>query len=200
MRMPGFNPLDRKTVMRFRSLYPSGASLLVLLGTGLFLLSREPGTLGWGAHPGTPGDWVCLTDPEVGSSFHSFQAGQVLGPLVAQALPRLSRPLADRCRRIPLEGGTEICLGRVSGSDERGCVVSALPERCRYLMGMPINVNRAAEEELELLPGIGPRLARRIVQVRESIGLFSSPEEFLRVPGIGGKLVERVEGRICFDF
>lgn len=184
--------------MQFRSLCPSGAFLLVLLGTVLFLLSREPGTLGRGTHPGTPSDWVCLTDPEVGSSFHSFQSGQVLGPLVAQALPRLSRPLADRCRRIPLERGTEICLGRVSGSDERGCVVSPLPERCRYLMGMPVNVNRAAEQELELLPGIGPQLARRIVQVRESIGLFSSPEEFLRVPGIGKKLVEKMRGRVCF--
>ena len=186
--------------MQFRSLYPNGAFLLVLLGTVLFLLSREPGHLGRGTHRDAPDDWVCLTDPEAGSSFYSFQAGQVLGPLVAKEMPRLSRTLADRCRRIPLEGGTEIRLGRVSGSDERGCVVSPLPERCRYLLGMPLNVNRAEEEELELLPGIGPRLAKRIVEVREAVGLFSSPEELLRVPGIGGKLVERMRGRICFDF
>jgi competence ComEA-like helix-hairpin-helix protein len=184
--------------MRFRGLYPSGAFLLVLLGTVLFLLSREPGHFGWGTHRVAPAEWVCLTDPEVGSSFHSFQAGQVLGALVAKELPRLSEPLADRCRRIPLEGGTEIRLGRVSGSDERGCVVSPLPERCRYLLGMPLNVNRAGEEELKLLPGIGPRLARRIVEAREAVGLFSSPEEFLRVPGIGKKLVEKIQGRMCF--
>ena len=184
--------------MQYRGLYPSGAFLLVLLGTVLVLLSREPGRFGRGTHGFAPGDWVCLTDPEVGSSFHSFQAGQALGPLVAQALPRLSERLADRCRRIPVEGGTEVLLGRVSGSDERGCVVSPLPERCRYLLGMPLNVNRAGEGELELLPGIGPRLSRRIVEVRESIGLFSSPEELLRVPGIGEKLVGRMRGRVCF--
>ena len=184
--------------MRFRGLYPSGAFLLVLLGTVLFLLSREPGHFGWGTDPAVPGDWVCLTDPEAGSSFHFFQAGQVLGPLVAKELPRLSEPLADRCRRMPLEGGTEIRLGWVSGFEERGCVVSPLPERCRYLLGMPLNVNRAGEEELELLPGIGPRLARRIVEAREAVGLFSSFEEFLRVPGIGGKLVEKMRGRVCF--
>ena len=184
--------------MYFRGLYPSGAFLLVLIGTVLFLLSREPGHFGRGTHRAAPGDWVCLTDPEVGSSFHSFQAGQMLGPLVAKERPRLSRPLADRCRGIPLEGGTEIRLGRVSGSDERGCVVSPLPERCRYLLGMPLNVNRAGEEELELLSGIGPRLARRIVEAREAVGLFSSPEELLRVRGIGKKLVGRMRGRICF--
>jgi len=184
--------------MRFRGLHPSGAFLLVLLGTVLFLLSREAGHFGRGTHRTVPGGWVCLTGPEIGSSYHSFQAGQVLGPFVAQALPRLSEPLADRCRGILLEGGTEIRLERVLGSDERGCVVSSLPEQCRYLLGMPLNVNRAGEEELKLLPGIGPRLARRIVEVRESIGRYSSPEELLRVPGIGGKLVGRMRGRVCF--
>ena len=132
--------------MQFRGLHPSGAFLLVLVGTALFLLSREPGRLGWGTHRVAPGDWVCLTDPDFGSSFHSFQVGQALGPFVAHALPWLSEPLADRCRRIPLEGGTEIRLERISGSDERDCVVSPLPERCRYLLGMPLNVNRAGEE------------------------------------------------------
>ena len=184
--------------MYFRGLYPTGAFLLVLLGTGLLLLSRETGALGRGTNPVAPTDWVCLTDPGDGSSFHSFQAGQALGPLVTKELPRLSEPLAERCRRMPLEGGTEIRLGRVSGSDERGCVVSPLPERCRYLLGMPLNVNRAGEEELKLLPGIGPRLARMIVEAREAVGLFSSPEEFLRVPGIGKKLVEKIQGRMCF--
>jgi len=184
--------------MRFDGLYPSGAFLLLLVGTVLFLLSRETGALGRGTYAAGPRDWVCLTDPEAGSSFHSFQTGQVLGPVVAKELPRLSEPLADRCRRMPLEGGTEIRIGRVSGSDERGCVVSPLPERCRYLLGMPLNVNRAGEEELELLPGIGPRLARRIVEVRESMGRYSSPEDFLGVPGIGKKLVGRMQGRVCF--
>lgn len=186
--------------MQFRGLYPSGAFLLVLLGTLLFLLSRELGPFGQGTHRVVPGDWVCLTDPEAGSRFHSFQDGQALGPLVAKELPLLSGRLADRCRRIPLEAGTEIRLGRVSGSDERGCVVSPLPERCRYLLGMPLNVNRAGTEELELLPGIGPRLATRIVEVRASIGRFSSPEEFLRVPGIGSKFLQKMQGRISFEF
>ena len=67
--------------MQLRSFYPSGAFLLVLLGMVLFLLSREPGDFGRGTHPAEPGDWVCLTDPEAGSSFHFFRAGQVLGPL-----------------------------------------------------------------------------------------------------------------------
>ena len=91
--------------MQFRGLYPSGAFLLVLIGTVLFLLSREPGHFGWGTHPVAPHDWVCLTDPEVGSSFHSFQAGQMLGPLVAKELPRLSQSACGPVPANPPGGG-----------------------------------------------------------------------------------------------
>jgi len=184
--------------MRLRGLYPSGVFLLVLLGVVLFLLSRELGPSGRGAVCVAPSGWVCLTVPEVGSRFHSFQAGQVLGSLVAKELPGLSGLLADRCRRMPLETGTEILLATGPESRERGCVVSPLPERCRYLLGMQINVNRAGEDELALLPGIGPNLAKRILEVRESIGYFSSPSEILEVPGIGKKLLQKMQERICF--
>jgi competence ComEA-like helix-hairpin-helix protein len=184
--------------MQFRGLYPGGAFLPVLLGVVLVLLSRELAPLGRGAVPVVPGGWVCLTDPEVGSRFHSFQAGELLGSLVSKELPGLSGLLADRCKGIPLETGTEIRLVKGPGSRERGCVVAPLPEQCRYLLGMPINVNRAGEEELALLPGIGPNLARRMIEVRESVGSFSSPEEILHVPGIGKKLLQKIQGRICF--
>lgn len=184
--------------MRLRGLYPSGAILLVLVGTALFLLNRETGHSGWGVQQEAPHYWVRLTAPEVGSHFFPVRTGQELGSLVAGELPRLSERLADRCRRMPLEGGTEIRLERDPGSDERGCVVSPLPERCRYLLGMPLNVNRADREELELLPGIGPRLAGSIVDVRESSGPFSSLEELLRVTGIGENLAGKMKGRVCF--
>ena len=55
-----------------------------------------------------------------------------------------------------------------------------------------IDLNRAPESELMLLPGIGPRLAERIVQDREINGAFGSPEELQRVSGIGPRTVERV--------
>lgn len=185
--------------MQFRGIFPSAVFLLVLVGTLLFLLSRELGFFGRGSHPVAPGHWVFLTDPEFGSSFHSFRVGQALGPLVAMELPRLSHLLDERCRQIALEAGTEIRFYSEPGTKERSCVVFPLSEQCRYLLGMPLNVNRAGEEELKLLPGIGPKLAGRILEVRESVGGFSSAEELLRVPGIGKKLLQKMQGRMCFD-
>jgi competence ComEA-like helix-hairpin-helix protein len=53
------------------------------------------------------------------------------------------------------------------------------------LSSQRVDVNRASVAELTKLPGIGPRLAERIVRYRLQHGPFRSPEELLRVRGIG---------------
>jgi comEA protein len=50
-----------------------------------------------------------------------------------------------------------------------------------------INLNAATRYELTKLPGIGPKLAERIVEYRDAHGSFSFPEEIMRVKGIGDK-------------
>jgi len=55
----------------------------------------------------------------------------------------------------------------------------------------PININTAAEAQLEDLPGIGPTLAAAIVAERERNGPFRSPDDLTRVHGIGaGRLAQ----------
>lgn len=58
--------------------------------------------------------------------------------------------------------------------------------------GLRIDVNSAEEAQLDLLPGIGPRLAARIVEERSAEGSFTSLDELMRVPGLGPRLVERL--------
>ena len=41
------------------------------------------------------------------------------------------------------------------------------------------------EAELAQLPGVGPSLARRIVEFRVEHGAFDSPQQLLDVPGVG---------------
>lgn len=48
-----------------------------------------------------------------------------------------------------------------------------------------VAINSASAADLETLPGVGPVLARRIVEHRESHGPFRAPEDLLDVPGIG---------------
>lgn len=53
-----------------------------------------------------------------------------------------------------------------------------------------VNLNTADIAALDTLPRIGPAMAERIVQWRESNGRFTSVEDLLAVPGIGDKMLE----------
>jgi competence ComEA-like helix-hairpin-helix protein len=52
-----------------------------------------------------------------------------------------------------------------------------------------IDINQAGDQEFALMPGIGPVLARRIVEDRRLNGRFASLDDLTRVRGIGEKTV-----------
>jgi competence protein ComEA len=66
----------------------------------------------------------------------------------------------------------------------------------RNLPGAPVDVNRATEEELISLKGIGPVLAKSIVEYRRKNGPFKNVEELVRVRGIGLKKLEGFRDRV----
>ncbi len=52
-----------------------------------------------------------------------------------------------------------------------------------------IDLNNADQAELETLPRIGPAIAQRIIEWRETNGRFGSVDDLLAVSGIGEKLL-----------
>ena len=50
-----------------------------------------------------------------------------------------------------------------------------------------VNLNTATQTELESLPGIGSKVAARIVEYRQKKGPFKKIEELMNVQGIGEK-------------
>ncbi len=64
--------------------------------------------------------------------------------------------------------------------------------------GLPLNgderidPNTAGEEDLDRLPGVGPAVAGRIVQMRQDHGPFADPADLLSVPGVGPAILARI--------
>lgn len=59
-----------------------------------------------------------------------------------------------------------------------------------------VNVNLGTAEQLQQLPGIGPALAQRIIDWRETNGGFSSLDQLLEVSGIGPKTLVRFRDQV----
>jgi competence protein ComEA len=62
-----------------------------------------------------------------------------------------------------------------------------------------ININTADKYTLTKLPGIGPQLAQNIIDYRRESGMFLSPDDLLKVKGIGPKKFQSLKDLIAVD-
>ena len=60
-----------------------------------------------------------------------------------------------------------------------------------------IDINTAGLDELQMLKGIGPVTAQRILDHRTRIGRFDSVDQLLEVKGIGAKTLEKFRDQVC---
>ena len=74
--------------------------------------------------------------------------------------------------------------------------LQAAPVPARVSEQALVNVNKANAQELESIRGIGPMLAQRIIQFRETNGRFEHLEDLVKVPGIGQAKLERIKSQI----
>ena len=59
-----------------------------------------------------------------------------------------------------------------------------------------IDLNTATKEELAELPGIGEKVAARVIAYREENGRFEKTEELMNVKGIGEKAFLRIRDNL----
>ena len=63
----------------------------------------------------------------------------------------------------------------------------------------PLNLNKATQEQLDLLPGIGPTRAADIIAYRTQHGSYKTIDEIMKVSGIGQTTFDRIKALIYVD-
>lgn len=107
-----------------------------------------------------------------------------VGGLLGLALVRsVTPPASTECaepRAASIEEPARVaCGGKASGGP------GGLPLGVRRVLDLPIDLNALTEADFESLSGIGPKIARRVVEARVRRGGFRSVDDIGEVRGIG---------------
>ena len=95
-----------------------------------------------------------------------------------------------KSKRTYLACALLLCLGLVLSP------ATALAQKAKAASTEKVNINTATSEQLQTLPGIGPALAKTIIEHRTKNGKFSKIEELLNVKGVGEKKFQKIKDRL----
>lgn len=93
-----------------------------------------------------------------------------------------------------LDDGQQIYIPALGEQPPGGAATAAADEKSGPTL--PLNLNQATVEDLDILPGIGPSTALAIVTHRNRNGPFVSIEGLLDVPGIGPAKLAALTGLV----
>lgn len=190
-------------MIRRGGLFVAGV-LTGLLSAGLVLLVTAP----------PRGQPVHLASPPSPAPLHVHITGAVVQPgvyslpvgtMVQDAVAAAGGPSSDAALQAvnlaqPLADGIRITIPRQADlEDAQTAPPTFISGGSSTQSGERININTADAPALERLPGIGPSLAQKIVDFRESHGPFGQPEDLQAVPGIGPAKFEAVKDLITTE-
>lgn len=84
-------------------------------------------------------------------------------------------------------------VGEVLGESSRGVLQNVSTNTETKI----VRINTATIDQLDILSGIGPAMAQRIIDYRETNGGFKNVEELKLVSGIGDKLFEKIKDDVA---
>lgn len=107
-----------------------------------------------------------------------------------------SRPVMGKEEVTFLVTGDSLRLlhsGEITTGQSRNCEITDLPQFMRPVFFLPVSINRADPELLQIIPGIGPSRSQAIVEFRKKQGGVRSYTQLLEIKGIGPHTLNNIK-------
>jgi competence protein ComEA len=171
----------------------TAAAALMLAASGVLLVARRPAPpIRIIEVPRSSGLVVQVDGAVARPGVYPLAAGaRVADALAAAGGAGPDADLSAVNRAHPLRDGERVSVpSRSSGEVPSLGVPGSLGN------GAVLELNAATAADLEALPGIGPVLARRIVEHRAQRGPFHRLDDLLQIKGVGPRLLEGLRARV----
>ena len=136
--------------------------------------------------PITPASEVVVTPPQQGASATSIEA-----PSATPEAPKATSGEAPPTNGQTMPVANPVANPATTGPDSNAPLPEASgknsPAALEMLRRAPVDINISSAEQLSVLPGVGPKMAERIIAYRRENGGFKSVAELDSVIGIGEK-------------
>lgn len=93
-----------------------------------------------------------------------------------------------------LRSASVVTIQRTDHGDVTSVTVQRMSGAKRFALGLPMNLNTATADELDLVPGIGEKTAQRIIGYRQEAGRFKRVSDLKSVKGIKDKKFAALRG------
>jgi competence protein ComEA len=89
-----------------------------------------------------------------------------------------------------LDDGMKITVDSSSGKND--IIVIKIANAEKMALGMPIDINKATEDDLLLVKGIGEATAKKILDLRNKLGRFRDIKQLMEIKGIKEKKLAEI--------
>lgn len=204
------NPKIRKLILDYQDQIKKIAIIAILI-VGLFAVFVVTSDKGGNPIP----EEVNAKSEAVAATIFVDIGGEVTNPMLAE-LPEGSRvenaiqaaggitedaDLTNINRAEFLEDGEKIYIPAKIDGDSSSADInsedSAAASTSNAASAGKVNINTADSAGLQILNGVGPATAQKIIDYRTSSGRFKTIEDLKNVSGIGDKTFEKLKDYIC---
>lgn len=165
------------------------AQQFIILVLGLFLVGLWAWRAGhiWPAHPPPTSSqqkvFIEINGDLPRPGLHVFASAPTIQDVWEVAGGQGTVPKA----RQSLSSGTKIIV-----TPEQTVTLTRMSRSALLTLGLALDLNLASAEDLEAIPGIGPILAKRIVEFREEHGPFQDIGALLNIRGMAAGKLEKI--------